>query len=80
MPDADDIGIRQARPDDLEAIAAVTAEVFRPFSMEAHIQEAVGNAGGQDWLRVKTAEIERDMRLMGVASVSQLSRENLRFR
>jgi len=25
-------------------------------------------------------EIERDMRLMGVASVSQLSRENLRFR
>jgi len=62
MADADEIIIRQARADDLEAIVAVTAEVFRPFSMEAHIQKAVGNAGGQDWLQVKTAEIERDRR------------------
>jgi len=62
MADAEEIVIRQARPDDFEAIASVTAEVFRPFALEAHIQEAIGNAGGQEWLRIKTAEIERDRR------------------
>jgi len=41
---------------------------------------AAGQAGVERALGLMRTEIERDMRLMGVASVSQLSRENLRFR
>jgi len=41
---------------------------------------AAGQAGVERALGLMRTEIERDMRLMGVASVGQLSRENLRFR
>jgi len=41
---------------------------------------AAGRAGVEQALSLMRAEIERDMKLMGCASVSQLSRANLRFR
>jgi L-lactate dehydrogenase (cytochrome) len=41
---------------------------------------AAGQAGVERALALMRAELERDMRLMGCASVRQLSRENLRFR
>jgi len=41
---------------------------------------AAGQAGVERALGLMRTELERDMKLMGVASVSQLSRENLRFR
>jgi len=41
---------------------------------------AAGQAGVERALGLMRAEIERDMKLMGCASISQLSRENLRFR
>jgi L-lactate dehydrogenase (cytochrome) len=41
---------------------------------------AAGQAGVEQALSLMRAEIERDMKLMGCASVSQLSRANLRFR
>ena len=41
---------------------------------------AAGQAGVKRALSLMRAEIERDMKLMGCASVSQLSRDNLRFR
>jgi len=41
---------------------------------------AAGQAGVERALSLMRAEIERDMKLMGCASVSQLSRANLRFR
>src|SRR2546423_2717558 len=41
---------------------------------------AAGQAGVERALGLLRSEIERDMKLMGVASVSQLSCENLRFR
>jgi L-lactate dehydrogenase (cytochrome) len=41
---------------------------------------AAGRAGVERALSLMRAEIERDMKLMGCASVSQLSRANLRFR
>jgi L-lactate dehydrogenase (cytochrome) len=41
---------------------------------------AAGQAGVERALSLMQAEIERDMKLMGCASVSQLSRANLRFR
>jgi L-lactate dehydrogenase (cytochrome) len=41
---------------------------------------AAGQAGVERALGLLRIEIERDMRLMGCTSVSQLSRENLRFR
>jgi L-lactate dehydrogenase (cytochrome) len=41
---------------------------------------AAGQAGVERALGLMKAEIERGMKLMGVTSVSQLSRENLRFR
>ena len=41
---------------------------------------AAGQAGVERALELMKIEIERDMRLMGVTSVSQLSRDNIRFR
>ncbi|NBQ51528.1 MAG: alpha-hydroxy-acid oxidizing protein, partial [Marivivens sp.] len=41
---------------------------------------AAGQAGVERALGLMKAEIERGMKLMGVTSVGQLSRENLRFR
>ena len=41
---------------------------------------AAGQMGVERALQLMKAEIERDMRLMGVSSVSELSRSNLRFR
>jgi L-lactate dehydrogenase (cytochrome) len=41
---------------------------------------AAGQAGVERALSLMRAEIERDMKLMGCASISQLSRANLRFR
>ncbi|QRI63469.1 alpha-hydroxy-acid oxidizing protein [Shinella sp. PSBB067] len=41
---------------------------------------AAGQAGVERALEQMRTEIERDMRLMGCASVAQLTRENLRFR
>jgi L-lactate dehydrogenase (cytochrome) len=41
---------------------------------------AAGQAGVERALALMRAELERDMRLMGCTSVSQLSRDNLRFR
>jgi L-lactate dehydrogenase (cytochrome) len=41
---------------------------------------AAGQAGVERALGLLLAEIERDMKLMGCTSISQLSRDNLRFR
>ena len=41
---------------------------------------AAGQQGVERALELMQTEIERDMRLMGVKSISELSRENLRFR
>ncbi|MBH66920.1 MAG: alpha-hydroxy-acid oxidizing enzyme [Rhodospirillaceae bacterium] len=41
---------------------------------------AAGQAGVEKALFLMKSEIERDMRLMGVKSINELSRENLRFR
>jgi L-lactate dehydrogenase (cytochrome) len=41
---------------------------------------AAGQAGVERALGLMRAEIERGMKLMGCRTISQLSRENLRFR
>jgi L-lactate dehydrogenase (cytochrome) len=41
---------------------------------------AAGQQGVERALELMKSEIERDMRLMGVSSISELNRENLRFR
>ena len=41
---------------------------------------AAGQQGVERALELMKQEIERDMRLMGVSSISELSRNNLRFR
>jgi L-lactate dehydrogenase (cytochrome) len=41
---------------------------------------AAGQHGVERALELMKLEIERDMRLMGVCSISELNRENLRFR
>lgn len=41
---------------------------------------AAGQAGVERALDLMKAELERDMRLMGCSSISELSRDNLRFR
>jgi L-lactate dehydrogenase (cytochrome) len=41
---------------------------------------AAGQAGVERALQLMKSEIERDMRLMGVKKIDELSRSNLRFR
>ena len=41
---------------------------------------AAGEAGVERALGLLRTEIERDMKLMGCTSISQLTRDNLRFR
>jgi len=41
---------------------------------------AAGQAGVERALGLMQAEIERDMKLMGCTTITQLSRDNLRFR
>ncbi len=41
---------------------------------------AAGQQGVERALELMKQEIERDMRLMGVSSISELSKNNLRFR
>ena len=41
---------------------------------------AAGQAGVERALSLMKDEIERDMRLMGVSTIAELSRKNLRFR
>ena len=41
---------------------------------------AAGQPGVERALELMRLEIERDMRLMGASSISDLSRDNLRFR
>ena len=41
---------------------------------------AAGQPGVSRAVRLLREEVERDMRLMGIRSVDQLSRENLRWR
>jgi L-lactate dehydrogenase (cytochrome) len=41
---------------------------------------AAGGQGVERALQIMHEEIERDMRLMGVSSIQELSRDNLRFR
>ncbi len=41
---------------------------------------AAGQLGVERALELMRQEIERDMRLMGVSSISELSKNNLRFR
>jgi len=41
---------------------------------------AAGQAGVERALALLRAEVERDMKLMGCTAISQLSRDNLRFR
>jgi len=41
---------------------------------------AAGQAGVERALGLMRTELERDMKLMGCTSISQLSRDNLRYR
>jgi len=60
MPEAPDtILLRPARRDDLDAMAAITAEVFGPFSVDAAVEAALGRAGRAGWADLKAAGIRR---------------------
>ncbi len=52
--------IRPLGPGDTEAIVAITGEVFGPFSIDAMIENTVGQ-GGADWLAVKARTIREDL-------------------
>ena len=55
----DDVRIRPARARDVQAMVAVTAEVFGPFALERKIQDMIGRAGEADWVGLKAANIRR---------------------
>lgn len=56
---ADEVRIRPARPGDVAAMIAITAEVFGPFALERKIEDLLGRAGDADWVGLKAANIRR---------------------
>ena len=53
---------------------------FKPLAEVGPALAAAGQQGVERALELMQTEIERDMRLMGVKSIKELSRDNLRFR
>lgn len=54
--------IRPFRPEDREALHAITAEVFGPSAIDYHIEERFGPVNGHDWVWRKTRNIDEDIR------------------
>ncbi|MEM6276910.1 MAG: alpha-hydroxy-acid oxidizing protein, partial [Pseudomonadota bacterium] len=59
---------------------SVGAKACSGGRMYLYALAAAGGAGVERALANLRTEIERDMKLMGITSLDQLSRENLRFR
>lgn len=53
--------IRQFRPDETEAIIAITQEVFGPVAIEGFIQAMLGPANGHGWIEIKAGAIRREL-------------------
>jgi ribosomal protein S18 acetylase RimI-like enzyme len=56
-----DIRIRPARADDVDAMVAITAEVFAPNAIEAHIERMIGPGDTAGWAEVKAADLRREL-------------------
>jgi len=63
--DAQEVVIRQARAADLEAMIAITADVFGAYSIDSKIEQMLGRGGEEDWVALKAANIRRAVELRG---------------
>jgi len=62
MPnDEGGIRIRPAGPDDLDAMVAITAEVFAPNAVEAHIERMIGRREQAGWVEIKADDLLREL-------------------
>ncbi len=52
--------IRSFREDDRATLKAITAEVFRPVSIDANIEDTFGLVAGLDWAQRKLRHIDAD--------------------
>ena len=69
-----------AAPHVLKALSLGAKAVGRRALLSLSALAAAGQAGVERALGLMRAELERGMKLMGCTSISQLSRDNLRFR
>jgi ribosomal protein S18 acetylase RimI-like enzyme len=53
--------IRPATAKDFGAMVTISAEVFGPYGLEAHIEEMLGPAGRTNWLEMKAASLRREL-------------------
>jgi len=69
---SEQVTIRQARPGDLDAMAAITAEVFAPAAIEAQIEQKLGRTGPAGWVELKADGLRREvLRHPGVCFVAE---------
>ena len=56
------IQIRQYSPDDIDAITAITGEVFAPVSIFRAIEDKLGKIGGMGWCEKKVEDVQKELR------------------
>ena len=55
------ITIRTARPEDIDAMIAITKEVFGPYAVECLIARKLGTNGPVSWIDIKAQDLRREL-------------------
>lgn len=55
------VTVRTARPEDIDAIIAITKEVFGPFALEALIARKLGTSDSVSWIDIKAQDLRREL-------------------
>lgn len=58
---ADEPTVRPCRGEDIDAIIAITEEVFAPFSMDHRIEKMLGSSKGASWIEIKGQAIRGEI-------------------
>lgn len=58
---ADELHIRPARVEDLDAMVALTGQVFAPASIDCTIEQRLGQAGALSWLDLKAEGLRKQL-------------------
>jgi ribosomal protein S18 acetylase RimI-like enzyme len=53
--------IRTAVPEDIDAIIAITKDVFGPFAMECLIARKLGKTDSVNWIDIKAQDLRREL-------------------
>jgi len=55
------ITVRPARPEDIDAIIAITKQVFGPNALECHIARMLDTHGPVSWIDIKAQDLRREL-------------------